>query len=660
MSTATERPPVFQMRRSQATIHIYNDVGGLGFTSNDLAQELKGVSSNAPITVRINSVGGSYFEGLAIFNVLRSWKGRVTTIVDGIAASIASVIFLAGDVRKIAANAAIVIHNPFTDRASGDSSQLDQQAKNLKAVEDQVVAIYSPFLSVSPDEIRVLMSRETMFNAEEAQELGFATAITAASEVAAKFDFQAFARGKEMSTKPTTIDTTTKLRQEAADDERRIDKIRSYATDNIDDPLNPETLKELGTKATTMKGFSAYAIEKGMDADQFELYARRAAKPDVGAASIHARSPLSYGEPPKILGAALMCKIGFPAAAEKVYGAQIMECSKQLHSAHMGDIVDTALRLEGRDLPSNRFDRFRMAISTNSLSTAMADSVHNSVREEYNEMNASWRAFCKIVDVRDFTTHQRVQLSLGHQLDLLPADGEIKHHTVGESTVSMQAHTYASQIRVPRTDLVNDNIDLLSSNVRHMARLASRKQADVVYTAILDSTTQWTAGNANLLTGAGSDLDSTSLSDAIEKMRKQTDGGEGNDVDIAPRVLLVPPELEYSAIGLLESAFIERDVSSTDAQPTGNPLQRRLSLEVESRLSNTIKFSNASTTAFWLWAGPIDEPAYFAALGGETAPQVEFFDLMSDPNTLGVSWRVYTDFGFALGETRASVKSDGA
>ena len=107
---------------------------------------------------------------------------------------------------------------------------------------------------------------------------------------------------------------------------------------------------------------------------------------------------------------------------------------------------------------------------------------------------------------------------------------------------------------------------------------------------------------------------------------------------------------------LLESEYVQRP----EDVPTGNSLRRAVNLEVEPRLSNTVKFgSDASAKQWFLFALPGTVPMVVAFLNGKQTPTVEFFGLQQDVSRLAVSWRVYHDFGAALCDPRAAVKSKG-
>lgn len=121
---------------------------------------------NGPLVVRINSGGGSMFEGLAIYNAILR-RGRVTTKIDGLAASIASLIALAGDKVEMADNALLMVHNPWAGM-SGDSAELRKQATLLDKAKDAMIAGYAAKSGKTPDEISQIMDAETWYTADEA------------------------------------------------------------------------------------------------------------------------------------------------------------------------------------------------------------------------------------------------------------------------------------------------------------------------------------------------------------------------------------------------------------------------------------------------------------------------------------------------------------
>lgn len=144
-------------------------------------------SSDDDLVVRINSPGGYVMEGLAIFNAFVAAKavGRKVTIhIDGLAASMASVIAMAGDEIIMADNAMMMIHNPW-DVAIGDARELRAAADKLDVIRDQLARIYSGQTGLSADELIRMLDAETWLTSEQALKQKFVTSVTEASAAAA-------------------------------------------------------------------------------------------------------------------------------------------------------------------------------------------------------------------------------------------------------------------------------------------------------------------------------------------------------------------------------------------------------------------------------------------------------------------------------------------
>jgi len=155
---------------------IYDEIGGWGLTAKDFKTDLRSLGKVQEITLRINSPGGSVFDGMAIYNLLRSHGADVAVAVDGIAASIASVILCAGDVVEIAAGGMLMVHNPAA-LIFGDAAELRKYADALDKMAANIVDVYAAKTGAKPDDLRGMMAGETWMDATEAVAAGFADAV---------------------------------------------------------------------------------------------------------------------------------------------------------------------------------------------------------------------------------------------------------------------------------------------------------------------------------------------------------------------------------------------------------------------------------------------------------------------------------------------------
>lgn len=153
-------------------ILLYEEIGFWGVSAKVFADELARIDAST-IHLRINSPGGDVFDGVAIYNALRAHKARVITHIDGLAASIASVIALAGDEVRMAPNAFFMVHNPWAI-AMGDAAEFRKMAETLEKISEGAIAkTYQLKTGEDLETIETWMDDETWFTADEAKDAGF-------------------------------------------------------------------------------------------------------------------------------------------------------------------------------------------------------------------------------------------------------------------------------------------------------------------------------------------------------------------------------------------------------------------------------------------------------------------------------------------------------
>ena len=177
--------------RDPAEIVIYDEIGAFGIPAKAFLDELKGLGPVAELTLRINSPGGSVFDGVAIYNALKRHQARVTVWIDGIAASIASMIAMAGDEVVMPENAMLVLHDP-SGLVMGTAHDMRATADALDKMAAAMVAAYRDKSGADHAAIEALMAAETWLSVEEAVELGFADRVEAPVRMAAHFNLSHF------------------------------------------------------------------------------------------------------------------------------------------------------------------------------------------------------------------------------------------------------------------------------------------------------------------------------------------------------------------------------------------------------------------------------------------------------------------------------------
>ena len=166
---------ISETENDTAEISIYDEIGGWGISAKEFLGELSKLKGKH-IHLRINSPGGSVVEGTAIFNALRRHTGGVTVHIDALAASMASVIAMAGMPVYMADNALLMVHNPWTITA-GDSEDLRKEADLLDKLKASIRNAYQRKTGLPEDQLQTMMDAETWLDSVDAVALGFADAI---------------------------------------------------------------------------------------------------------------------------------------------------------------------------------------------------------------------------------------------------------------------------------------------------------------------------------------------------------------------------------------------------------------------------------------------------------------------------------------------------
>lgn len=172
-------------------IQIYDEIGFWGVTAKAFTEQLKRLSGKS-ITVAINSMGGDVFDGIAIYNALKAHNGGVNVRIDGLAASIASIIAMAGDTIEIADNAFLMVHNAWSI-AIGNKDDMYAMGAVLDKIDNALNDTYRKKTKKSYDDIQELMNNETWLDAKTALDLGFVDSIiNEEKEISACFDVSIF------------------------------------------------------------------------------------------------------------------------------------------------------------------------------------------------------------------------------------------------------------------------------------------------------------------------------------------------------------------------------------------------------------------------------------------------------------------------------------
>lgn len=230
---------ISNVQNGSADMHLYGDIVSNEFqkwedtdiTPEDMQKFLSAVADVEKLNVYINSAGGSVFAGMAIHAMLKRHKAEITVHIDGVAASIAGVIAMAGDRIVMASNAYIMLHKPMIS-AFGNANDFRKAIEDLDAIEEGIMNAYQPKLKegVDIETVRSLVDAETWLSGSKAAEY-FNVELTDANEMAAcasEFfnEYESIPEGIKIDTgqnEPSDDEAKRLAEEEAAEEEAKAE-----------------------------------------------------------------------------------------------------------------------------------------------------------------------------------------------------------------------------------------------------------------------------------------------------------------------------------------------------------------------------------------------------------------------------------------------------
>jgi ATP-dependent Clp endopeptidase proteolytic subunit ClpP len=196
-------------------IDIFDEIGFWGVTAKDFITDLKKYPDAKSITLRLNSYGGEVFDGVAIYNALKRHPANLTVVVYGVAASIASVIAMAGDRVVMPENTYLFVHDPLA-LVIGDAADMRDMADALDKIAAGLISSYVAKTGQDASQIRKWMNEDTWFTAAEALAAGLADEVTSAVKIAANATLSRF---KNL---PAPLDSLLMVEEENDPDKEEI------------------------------------------------------------------------------------------------------------------------------------------------------------------------------------------------------------------------------------------------------------------------------------------------------------------------------------------------------------------------------------------------------------------------------------------------------
>lgn len=414
----------------------------------------------------------------------------------------------------------------------------------------------------------------------------------------------------------------------------------------------------------------AKAIGEGWDGTRTELELLRAARPTGPAIQASTKNHSNAAIE------AAMC-LSVKMSEEKVrswYGDQTMEAalSRDLRGIGLNELMHRVIQAAGMYVRPGRMsdDTIRTAFeadrtlrasgggfSTISLSGILSNVANKAMLEAYTAVASIATRICAQTDVNDFKQVTRYRLTGQGTFEKVGPDGELKHAQVTEESYTNQIDTYGRIIALTRQMMINDDLGAFLQIPRILGRQSALAVESAVFTLLLSNPNSFfSAGNKNLVTGASSALQISALTIVEQAFADQTDK-DGKPILITPAILLVPTALKVTAQQLMTETRVNENTTTDKPKPANNPHAGKWE-PLASPYLNSQGIAGGGATAWYLLANPADVAAMeIAYLRGQRTPVIESGE--TDFDTLGMKWRGYFDFGVAMQDFRAAVKSTG-
>ncbi len=653
-----------------AEVFIYGDIGeswwGDSVEAKTFVKELAALDVDT-LTVRIMSHGGSVTDGIAIYNAIKRHPATVTVEIDAIAASIASLIAMAGDSIRMADNALLMIHAPW-GHSAGNSAEMRQFADLLDTYAEAMSTSYATATGKEQAEILSLLTdgEDHWYTAEEALAEGFVHEVTAAMPLAAslektfdlsrypRFNTQASATHKEPAPmpKPNSPAEPSAHKENAAETPEQITaRVRAQEKQRRADVA---AKFDMMSKHTELLATLRTECLEDMDCTAAQAGEKILAKLAEGATPVMGNLFIVEEEADRKRAAAvdaLLARAGVPGykvdAANPYRGHKLLDLARA--SVERGGV--SCAGMDQLKVVANAFTQ-----STSDFPLLLEEAMHKTLQQAYATASLTWSRFCAIGSVSDFRKHNRYRVGSLGNLDGLNELGEFKNKAIPDGEkASISAATVGNIINLSRQAVINDDLGAFIGLSNMLGRSAARTIEAHVYARLAenngmgplleDGKALFHADHGNI---GGAGALSVELVDAIRiLMAKQKDVSGNNFLDLRPAIWLGP----------MGSGSTVRVLNGAEYDPeTANKLHRPN--VVRGLYRDIVDTPRLTGTRFYTFADPAEAPVLEVAfLDGNQEPYLEQqqgFDVD------GARYKVRLDFGVGAIDYRGAVTNAGA
>ena len=658
---------------STQTVLIYGDIGegwdGETVSAREFVAALQGVDAQY-LDVRINSYGGSVTDGLAIYNALKRHPAAVTISIDGVAASIASLIAMAGDTIMMADNALMMVHAPWA-LAIGNAADMRETADTLDRYAQAMASAYAPRLGRDQALSLLTDGADHWYTAAEANGLGLIDSVTESLAIAASIPARyrsnpaaAAAQQQEpkMAEKEAPAAPESKAETNVVDIQAKAkaEALAALKTRNEGIKARFDALSRAnpGSVDAIRAVYDDAIADTDPTVDTFTDRALAALVPQTPVTGAHS-TRIEAGEDQSekrntAIVASVLARAGVSkesTAGNPYRGHSLMDLARE-SLARAGVRCDGMTKME---IVGAAFTQ-----GTSDFPILLENTMHKALQSSYAIAADTWRRFCATGSVSDFRAHNRYQIgSLG---DLVPVNelGEFTNKPIPDGRKqSVIVGTFGDIINLSRQAVINDDLGAFVGLAQARGRAAARTIENKVYAVLglssgigpllSDGKSIIHADHGNIAAVAGPPSVAT-LASVKLAMRAQKDVSGNDYLDLTPRILLVPDSLEDTARILNTAMYDPAATLSTKNPNTPNPYM--------GAYSDIIGTPRLSGTAWYAFADPSIAPVLEVSfLDGVQEP---FLEMEQGFTVDGARWKTRLDFGVSGVGYEGVVRNAGA
>lgn len=679
---------------------IYGEIGESWWsdesvTAKNVVEQLAALpDSITQINVRINSIGGSVHDGLAIYNALRKHPATIAVDVDGVAMSAASFIAMAGDTVHTPATSIWMIHGPST-YAGGNATELRAVAAALDVYASSMAPAYASKSGKSVADIMALLDdgQDHYYSGEQAVAEGFADAV--AEAVAEPDPVPADTRAAFVAgVTARTAQAPQRIRQLAiaavghlpADPQpslpapaARANPVTPAAPAAITGVINMPQATSTAPQAdpaADVAAIQAQAVtalrERNADIKaRLEPYLQRPGVMAIYTAALEDPSMTADAACAKVmavLGAAVEPLAGGPhvelvadesdkfrAAAENAImsraGLVKADGQNPLRGFRMLEIARASLQRAGKG--GGSMDSMTVVATaftgTSDFPALLGNTARAAMLRGYDEAPETFEQWTREGTLTDFRETSKAGLGLFSDLDKIPESGEYKYGTFGANGQSIVLATYGKLFAITRQAIINDDLGAFTAVPNKMGRAARRTIGNLVYAVLTnnpvlsDGVALFHANHGNLGSAAG--ITTASVGAMRKLLRSQKVDGQAVNIPMA--YLIVAPDLEDDAILVRDNQYAVKADGTTSSN--ANTQRGRFEVITDGRLPSGAWYVAADPALF--------DTVEVDYLDGNKVP---FLDQKDGWTIDGTEYKVRIDAGVAALDYRGLAKNPGA